>query len=67
MNYSLIIAYNLILGLNRELAKMTRRADLVDHLEEQISSLQTQYKATEQKYQTMLTVSLDLANIFLSI
>ena len=45
-----------ILGLNRELAKVTRRADLVDQLEEQIGTLQNQYTATEQKYQTMLTV-----------
>ena len=44
------------LGLNRELAKVTRRADQVDQLEEQINTLQNQYTATEQKYQTMLTV-----------
>ena len=44
---------------------MTRRADLVDNLEEKIDILQTQYQATEQKYQTMLTVSLDLDNTFL--
>ena len=37
---------------------MTRRADLVDELEDQIHSLKTQYEATEQKYQTMLTVSI---------
>jgi len=43
-------------GLTRELAKVTRRADLVDQLEEQIGTLQNQYTATEQKYQTMLTM-----------
>ena len=37
---------------------MTRRADLVDQLEDQIHTLKTQYEATEQKYQTMLTVSI---------
>ena len=37
---------------------MTRRADLVDELEDQIHTLKTQYEATEQKYQTMLTVSI---------
>ena len=52
----------IILGLTRELAKMTRRADLVEHLEDQINSLQTQYKATEEKYQTMLTVSFKIEN-----
>ena len=36
---------------------MTRRADLVDQLEEQIGTLQNLYEATEQKHQTMLTVS----------
>ena len=60
----LIISYKFLLGLTRELTKMTRRADLVDNLEEQINNLQTQYKATEQKYQTMLTVSLDIDNKF---
>ena len=44
--------------MTRELAKMTRRADLVDELEDQIHNLKTQYEATEQKYQTMLTVSI---------
>ena len=62
----LIISYKFLLGLTRELTKMTRRADLVDNLEEQINNLQTQYKATEQKYQTMLTVSLDIDNTFFS-
>ena len=37
---------------------MTRRADLVDELEDQIHTLKIQYEATEQKYQTMLTVSI---------
>ena len=63
----LIISYKFLLGLTRELTKMTRRADLVDNLEEQINNLQTQYKATEQKYQTMLTVSLDIDNTFFSL
>ena len=57
-NFPLIIVlFFFNLGLNRELAKVTRRADQVDQLEEQINTLQNQYTATEQKYQTMLTVS----------
>ena len=56
-NFPLIIVlFFFNLGLNRELAKVTRRADQVDQLEEQINTLQNQYTATEQKYQTMLTV-----------
>ena len=51
-----------ISGLTRELAKVTRRADLVDQLEEQIGTLQNQYTATEQKYQTMLTVCFTFEN-----
>ena len=39
---------------------MTRRADLVDELEDQIHTLKSQYEATEQKYQTMLTVSIQI-------
>ena len=44
-------------NLNAEVARLTARVDAMDTVEAELESLKKAYVATEQKYQTMLTVS----------
>ena len=44
-------------NLNAEVARLTTRVDAMDTVEAELETLKKAYVATEQKYQTMLTVS----------
>ena len=54
-------------GLTQELGRLTQRSDQMHQLQDELQQLRNAYSATEQKYQTMLTVkySINLKTILL--